>query len=97
MAPQSIPQRIHVLAKPTGSTCNLECAYCFYLRKERLYPGSRFRMSDEVLESYISQLIECHRTDTVTVSWQVGPAPHGGNLGGRSLERLSPDRGGTRR
>ncbi len=72
MAPQSIPQRIHVLAKPTGSTCNLECAYCFYLQKERLYPGSRFRMSDEVLESYISQLIECHRTDTVTVSWQGG-------------------------
>ena len=41
MAPKSFPQRIHVLAKPTGSTCNLSCAYCFYLQKERLYPGSR--------------------------------------------------------
>jgi len=72
MIQTNIPERIHVLAKPTGSTCNLNCAYCFYLKKEQLYPGSRFRMSDEVLESYISQLIECHRTNTVTVSWQGG-------------------------
>ena len=72
MTQTSISQRIHVLAKPTGSTCNLNCSYCFYLQKEQLYPGSRFRMSDEVLESYISQLIECHRTDTVTVAWQGG-------------------------
>jgi uncharacterized protein len=68
----TIPPRIHVLAKPTGSTCNLNCAYCFYLKKENFYPGSRFRMSDEVLENYISQLIESHRTDNVTVAWQGG-------------------------
>lgn len=72
MTSESIPPRIHVLAKPAGSTCNLNCAYCFYLKKEHLYPGSRFRMSDEVLESYISQLIEAHRTNTVTVAWQGG-------------------------
>jgi uncharacterized protein len=60
------------LAKPTGSTCNLNCDYCFYLKKESLYPGSRFRMSDEVLEAYLSQLIAAHRTDTVTVAWQGG-------------------------
>jgi len=66
------PPRIHVLAKPIGSVCNLNCSYCFYLKKELLYPGSRFRMSDEVLESYISQLIESHRADKVTVSWQGG-------------------------
>ena len=72
MTNDTIPPRIHVLAKPTGSTCNLNCAYCFYLKKEGLYPASRFRMSDEVLESYISQLIESHRTDTVIVAWQGG-------------------------
>ena len=33
----------HVLAKPTGATCNLDCTYCFFLSKELLYPGSRFR------------------------------------------------------
>ena len=72
MTATTIPNRLHVLAKPTGSTCNLNCAYCFYLKKEALYPGSRFRMSDEVLESYIVQLIQCHRSDTVTVAWQGG-------------------------
>ena len=59
------PTRIHVLAKPTGSACNLACAYCFFLDKELLYPDSRFRMSDEVLEAYIRQLIEAHRSNQV--------------------------------
>ena len=66
------PQRIHVLAKPTGAACNLACAYCFFLDKELLYPGSKFRMSDEVLETYIRQLIEAHRSNEVTVAWQGG-------------------------
>jgi uncharacterized protein len=72
MTNENLPPRIHVLAKPTGATCNLNCSYCFFLNKEHLYPGSRFRMSDEVLENYISQLIESHRTDKVTVAWQGG-------------------------
>jgi sulfatase maturation enzyme AslB (radical SAM superfamily) len=41
----------HLLAKPTGAVCNLDCKYCFFLSKEMLYPGSRFRMADELLES----------------------------------------------
>jgi uncharacterized protein len=72
MNPNTIPQRIHVLAKPTGSVCNLNCSYCFYLKKELLYPGSRFRMTDEALENYIRQLIQSHQTDKVTVAWQGG-------------------------
>lgn len=72
MTTHPIPPRVHVLAKPTGATCNLKCAYCFFLNKERLYPGSRFRMSDEVLEAYISQLIASHRSSQVTVAWQGG-------------------------
>ena len=66
------PPRIHVLAKPTGAACNLACAYCFFLDKELLYPDSRFRMSDEVLEAYIRQLIEAHGGNQVTVAWQGG-------------------------
>jgi uncharacterized protein len=64
--------RIHVLAKPTGAACNLACKYCFFLSKEALYPDSDFRMSDEVLEAYIRQLIEAHRTPQVTIAWQGG-------------------------
>ena len=62
----------HVLAKPTGAICNLDCQYCFFLSKEMLYPGSRFRMADELLEAYIRQLIEGHDTPEVTVAWQGG-------------------------
>ena len=66
------PPRFHVMAKPTGAICNLGCSYCFFLDKEALYPGSSFRMSDEVLERYVEQLIASHRSDTVTFAWQGG-------------------------
>ncbi|MDH3688727.1 MAG: anaerobic sulfatase maturase, partial [Gammaproteobacteria bacterium] len=72
MPSEKMPPRFHVLTKPTGAICNLDCAYCFFLDKELLYPGSRFRMPDEVLENYIRQLIESHRSDKVTVAWQGG-------------------------
>ena len=72
MANENLPPRIHVLAKPTGATCNLNCSYCFFLNKELLYPGSSFRMSDAVLENYIRQLIESHHANKVTVAWQDG-------------------------
>ena len=54
------PPAFHLLAKPTGAVCNLDCSYCFFLSKEMLYPGSRFRMADDLLETYLRQLIEAH-------------------------------------
>jgi uncharacterized protein len=62
----------HLLVKPTGAVCNLDCAYCFYLSKELLYPGSRFRMADELLETYIRALIEAQPGPDVVVAWQGG-------------------------
>ena len=63
----------HLLAKPTGAQCNLDCDYCFFLSKEMLYPDSRFRMSDEQLEDYLRQLIEAHaHLPEVTIAWQGG-------------------------
>ena len=70
--PENAPPAFHLLAKPTGAACNLDCAYCFFLDKEALYPGSRFRMSDATLELYIRQLVESHRADTVNIAWQGG-------------------------
>ncbi len=72
MTIDTTPARVHVLAKPTGAICNLACSYCFFLDKALLYPGSRCRMNDEVLENYLRQLIESHRSDKVTVAWQGG-------------------------
>jgi uncharacterized protein len=62
----------HLMAKPGGSRCNLACRYCFYLGKRELYPGSRFHMSDEVLEEYIRQTIGAHHIPEVTFAWQGG-------------------------
>ena len=63
----------HVMAKPTGAICNLDCEYCFFLSKEELYPGSGFRMPADVHEAYISQLLAAHRgVDEVVVAFQGG-------------------------
>jgi uncharacterized protein len=62
----------HVMAKPTGAQCNLECDYCFFLKKDRLYPDSDFRMSDATMEDYIRQTIEAHKVPEVTIAWQGG-------------------------
>ncbi len=66
------PAAFHVMAKPRGAVCNLDCAYCFYLSKEKLYPDSGFRMSDEMLDLYVRQHIEGHQTREVTFTWQGG-------------------------
>jgi uncharacterized protein len=63
----------HVLAKPIGPICNLDCKYCFYLEKESLYPQvEKWAMRDDVLESYIRQYIEAHDTPVVNFAWQGG-------------------------
>jgi uncharacterized protein len=60
------------MAKPTGARCNLRCDYCFFFEKGRLYPGSNFRMSDQVMEAYIRQTIDAHQVPRVTIAWQGG-------------------------
>jgi len=60
------------MAKPTGAQCNLDCAYCFFLKKDQLYPNSDFRMPEEVHEAYIRQLLEAHDVPAVTIAWQGG-------------------------
>src|SRR5205823_1781177 len=70
--PKNAPSYFHVLGKPSGATCNLDCTYCFFLSKEKLYPNSRFRMSNETLETYIRQLLESQHASEVTIAWQGG-------------------------
>jgi len=67
------PQPFHVMAKPVGSTCNLDCTYCYYLSKETLPGGpATGRMSDEVLEKFIQQYIAAASGPEVVFSWQGG-------------------------
>ena len=63
----------HVLTKPVGPICNLDCQYCFYLEKEKLYPGENsWRMSDAVLEEYIRQYIHSQPGPEIHFAWQGG-------------------------
>lgn len=71
-APPEKLDAFHVLMKPRGAICNLDCKYCFFLSKEKLFPGSNFRMTDEMLENYTRQHIEAHNVPEVTFAWQGG-------------------------
>lgn len=63
----------HILTKPTGPICNLDCKYCFYLEKEVLYPDiGKWAMPPEVLESYIRQYIEQQDAPVIQFAWQGG-------------------------
>ena len=73
----AMPPAFHVMTKPRGALCNLGCRYCFYSSKEGLYPGSGFRMSKKLLESYIRQHIEAHRAPEIIFSWQGNQVENG--------------------
>jgi uncharacterized protein len=62
----------HLLAKPTGAACNLDCKYCFFLSKDSLYGGGSLRMTDDVLDAYIQQLLAAQPNSEVNVAWQGG-------------------------
>ena len=74
--PEEKPNRklaVHLMAKPTGPLCNLNCKYCFYLEKEALFPeGEKYRMSDEVLETYIRKTAEYQTVPELLYAWQGG-------------------------
>jgi uncharacterized protein len=67
------PTAFHVMTKPIGPICNLDCKYCFYLEKEKLYPDQRkWKMSHEVLEAYVRQYIESQEVPEINFAWQGG-------------------------
>jgi len=66
-------QGIHVVAKPIGPLCNLNCDYCFYLEKQALFgPNEKYRMSDDVLSAFITNYIISQPTPVVEFVWQGG-------------------------
>ena len=61
------------MSKPIGPICNLDCTYCYYLEKEKLFPqGENFRMKPEVLEEFVRQYIQSQNTPEITFAWQGG-------------------------
>lgn len=67
------PNAFHVMLKPAGPECNLNCTYCYYLEKKNLFSeGNPLKMTDELLENYTKQVIEAHQIPVVTFTWQGG-------------------------
>ncbi len=69
----SASREFQVLVKPVGPVCNLDCRYCYYLRKRDLYPKAEsFRMGEDLLETYIVQHIEACPKELIFFSWHGG-------------------------
>lgn len=69
----SLPQGIHVLAKPIGPVCDIKCDYCFYLEKRGLFGSNeQYRMPDAVLARYIEQYVEAQPTPICEFVWHGG-------------------------
>lgn len=72
MTNQQLPG-FHVMAKPTGPICNLDCSYCYYLEKEKMYPGNAdFTMDLDALEVFTRKYIHEQPGAEVNFIWQGG-------------------------
>lgn len=72
---------VYIMTKPAGSLCNLACDYCYYTEKSKLYQHTpRQIMSDELLEKFIREYINCQTTPDIYFTW------HGGETMMRPLE-----------
>jgi uncharacterized protein len=61
-----------LMIKPCGPSCNLNCTYCFYLPKQKMFIKGAPKMSDEVLEDMIRQYLGSHHDGVITFAWQGG-------------------------
>lgn len=67
------PVAFHIMTKPVGPVCNMDCTYCYYLEKDKIYKETRnFRMPDDILELFIRQYIESQDIPNITFTWQGG-------------------------
>lgn len=65
----------HVMVKPIGPKCNLDCTYCFYLEKEVLFgDGEKWKMDDATLEQFVRRYIDAQPRGSgpITFAWQGG-------------------------
>ena len=65
-------QNFHMMIKPHGAICNLNCSYCYYLSKKDLYDGNDYRMNLATLENFTRQYIMSQNMPEITFSWQGG-------------------------
>ena len=68
-----MPESYHVMCKPIGPRCNLNCEYCFYTEKEVLFgENEKYQMSPELLDTYVRKYIESQMVPEINFAWQGG-------------------------
>lgn len=72
MISQKNPFHFQVMVKPFGPICNLDCKYCYYLKKNSIYADSSFRMNEQILKKFTDQYIKAHTSSEITFDWQGG-------------------------
>lgn len=60
------------MAKAAGARCNLQCRYCYYLEKQKLYEGAAMEMTNEVLEQFVRDYLDAQSTPVVNFTWHGG-------------------------
>lgn len=60
------------MIKPSGPSCNLNCTYCFYLSKQKMFERGVPRMSEETLENLTRQYMGSQDDEIITFAWQGG-------------------------
>lgn len=62
----------HVMLKPVGGRCNLDCTYCYYLKSQELYPQiANHIMSEETIQEFIRHYVK-QPVPVITLAWQGG-------------------------
>lgn len=70
---KTVSREFQIFAKPVGSTCNINCSYCYYHGKKSLYPETNdLLMADNILEEYIIQHIQASTENFINFSWHGG-------------------------
>ncbi len=65
------PLRFNMMFKPVGSVCNLDCSYCYYLDKSKLFAEMSF-LSLDMLEKTIKEYVEINDNDPIVFDWHGG-------------------------
>lgn len=67
------PTAFSVMLKPAGMRCNLQCTYCYYLEKQKLFmKGGPLVLSEDLLERFTKEYIEANDVPEINFVWQGG-------------------------
>lgn len=76
VVPEPLSHDYHVMVKPIGGVCNLQCAYCYYLPTVDMYRSRAghsgdFRMSPETYDLFAKQYLD-RPIPRISFAWQGG-------------------------